>query len=155
MAGVAVLKNLSIGRKLVVMLSAPLVAVLLFAGANLLDKRDVAARTSALEELAQLGVAMSNFVHESQKERGMTGVFVGSGGKKLGSELADQREPRRRAARHAPRGPEGLRRCRIRLRVRAAAADRPRLRREASGHIATRWTGSRSRARRPSCSTRT
>lgn len=85
-------RNLSISGKLATMLAAPLLALVLFAGSTVLDKRDTAASTSSLQELAELGVKMSNYVHESQKERGRTGVFVGSKGAKGGAELAEQRK---------------------------------------------------------------
>ena len=41
--------------------------------------------------LTSVSVAINEFVHESQKERGRTGVFVGSRGAKFRQELAGQR----------------------------------------------------------------
>ncbi|MEK6576563.1 MAG: nitrate- and nitrite sensing domain-containing protein, partial [Nitrospirota bacterium] len=44
-----------------------------------------------LRDLSVLVVKISGFVHESQKERGATGVFMGSKGTKYTEELRTQR----------------------------------------------------------------
>ncbi|MGL1920377.1 MAG: nitrate- and nitrite sensing domain-containing protein [Hyphomicrobiales bacterium] len=46
---------------------------------------------SELRQLTQLSVKLSNLVHEQQKERGATAIFVGSKGRKFKAELATQR----------------------------------------------------------------
>ncbi|MEM1417423.1 MAG: methyl-accepting chemotaxis protein, partial [Myxococcota bacterium] len=49
-------------------------------------------RADTLGELVPLGAALSGLVHETQKERGMTALRVGSGHTRFGPELEAQRE---------------------------------------------------------------
>ena len=84
-------RNLPIGRKLVVMLLVPIVSLLFFSGTVVVERLRTQRETTALQQLSKLAVAISPFVHEAQKERGTTGVFLGSQGKKFRDELTAQR----------------------------------------------------------------
>jgi hypothetical protein len=84
-------RNFPIGRKLVVMLIVPIASLLLFSGTVVVERLRTQRETGDLQELSKLAVTMSAFVHEAQKERGATGVFLGSQGKKFRDELTAQR----------------------------------------------------------------
>jgi hypothetical protein len=84
-------RNLSISKKLALMLVLPVLGMLVFAGVAVSEKLSVQDQRSFPAELAEFGVAVSSCVHETQKERGATGVFVGSDGEEFQKELADQR----------------------------------------------------------------
>ena len=84
-------KHLGIAGKLVAMLLVPLVGLAYFAGVAVLDKADTAAGAGRLQADSELAVRVSGFVHEVQKERGLTALFLGSAGAKYGTELREQR----------------------------------------------------------------
>jgi methyl-accepting chemotaxis protein len=85
------LKNLGISGKLAVMLVVPLVGLAYFAGSDVVDKAHTASSAGRLQDDTALAVRVSAFVHEAQKERGMTALFVGSKGEQFGDELNAQR----------------------------------------------------------------
>ncbi|MCP4958241.1 MAG: HAMP domain-containing protein [Actinomycetia bacterium] len=62
-----------------------------FAVTGALDLRAEAAETEDLRVLVGLSVKTGNLLHETQKERGATAVFMGSGGERFGEELKQQR----------------------------------------------------------------
>ena len=83
--------NLRIRSKLILLVAVPIV----FLNALLInwavqDSR-LADEMRNLREVSVLAVKISNLVHEMQKERGATALFLGSGGKSFKSELAAQR----------------------------------------------------------------
>ncbi|HLN25712.1 MAG TPA: nitrate- and nitrite sensing domain-containing protein [Patescibacteria group bacterium] len=55
------------------------------------QKRHVMDDMTRFEEIAQFATEVSSLVHELQKERGTTGVFVGSKGQTFGAEMQTQR----------------------------------------------------------------
>jgi methyl-accepting chemotaxis protein len=84
-------RNFPIGRKLVVMLIVPIVSLLFFSGTVVVKRLRTQRETTALQQLSKFAVTISPFVHEAQKERGATGIFLGSQGKKFRVELTAQR----------------------------------------------------------------
>ena len=86
------MKNISIKYQLVAMLLVPIFVLLFYAFSAISEKRETKGQMSDLLELAQLAEKISNLVHETQKERGMTAGFIGSGGVKFASELPEQRQ---------------------------------------------------------------
>ncbi len=86
------LANLSLQKKLITLIGIPLVGLLFFSGAGVVDRYQVASEMEHLQDLSNLTVHISSLIHETQKERGMTAGFLGSGGKKFGRELPGQRE---------------------------------------------------------------
>ena len=85
------LANMKIKSKLIVMLVFPLVGLLYFSANGVWEKWGQIQEMQSLETLSGLAVKVAAFVHESQKERGLTGGFVGSKGAKFTSELPAQR----------------------------------------------------------------
>ena len=56
------------------------------------EKIHAKSESDSVCELSQYIVTASGLVHELQKERGASAIFVGSGGTKMGSELDGQRK---------------------------------------------------------------
>ncbi|HHN78540.1 MAG TPA: methyl-accepting chemotaxis protein [Phycisphaerales bacterium] len=81
--------------KLIVKLSAvvliPSIALISFGGFQVHEKWKTAQSMKQIESLSALAVDISSLVHETQKERGRTAGFLGSGGKKFVRELPEQR----------------------------------------------------------------
>lgn len=84
-------KNIKIVHKLIVMVIIPILALLYFALTGIAEKWRFTGEMERLRDLSVLAVKISGFVHESQKERGATGVFMGSKGTKYAEELRTQR----------------------------------------------------------------
>jgi methyl-accepting chemotaxis protein len=85
------LANIKTRSKLALMLFCPLVAVLYLSGVGVWEKWNQAREMESLLALSELAVRTSELVHESQKERGMTALFLGSKGTKFRAELSSQR----------------------------------------------------------------
>src|SRR5262245_24639018 len=85
------LANLRLRNKLAVMLLFPLLAVLYFSASGSVEKWRQAQEMGSLLALSELAVKVSALVHESQRERGMTALFLGSKGTKFREELTAQR----------------------------------------------------------------
>ena len=58
---------------------------------DVLHSFDVVEKKHKLKELIKLSEALSLLIHETQKERGMTAGFLGSGGKSFKDRLPGQR----------------------------------------------------------------
>lgn len=85
------LASMKLSHLIMIGVVVPIIVVILFSGQIILDAIHRNNATSALGQMTTLAVKMSNLVHEQQKERGATAVFVGSSGTKFVSELAAQR----------------------------------------------------------------
>ena len=85
------INNLKIKNKLIFMLIFPIAALLYFALSGVWDKSGQVAEMNNLKILSAIAVKASAVVHETQKERGASALFIGSGGKEFGSELSSQR----------------------------------------------------------------
>ena len=84
------LENAKIGARIALALVLPIVGMLIFSGMTILDKRSVVSEMDSLQELAELAPSISALVHELQKERGTSAVFIGSKGTKFVKELPEQ-----------------------------------------------------------------
>ncbi len=85
------MKNLSINKKLMVMLVVPLVALIFFAGVSVSERMSVANEMSELQQLAQMAAMTNNLVHELQRERGLSAGYLASGGAEFSDEVLTQR----------------------------------------------------------------
>ncbi len=83
--------SMKLSRMIMIVAFVPLVAALYFSSQIVLEEFEKSQSTEQLAELVTLAVKLSSLVHEQQKERGATAVFVGSGGTKFRSELSAQR----------------------------------------------------------------
>ncbi|MDO8608373.1 MAG: nitrate- and nitrite sensing domain-containing protein [Phaeospirillum sp.] len=86
------LTNLRISAKIVVSFAFPLMLILGLAGYIVLGKASIVTETSTLARVAPLTAEVSALVHELQKERGASAVFVGSKGERFGDEMRSQRK---------------------------------------------------------------
>jgi methyl-accepting chemotaxis protein len=84
------LENQRISRRIALALVFPIVGMLLFSAMELIDKRIVVNGMDRLQKLADLAPSISAVVHELQKERGTSAVFIGSKGAKFATELPQQ-----------------------------------------------------------------
>ncbi len=83
--------NISIRKLMLIIFLLPSLTMLGFAGVVVVEKRRVATNLEVFEVMARLSVSYSMLVHELQKERGISSVFVSSGGKNFPDELKYQR----------------------------------------------------------------
>ncbi len=84
------MKNLKIRTRIAMALALPVMGLLFFSISTLIDKRQTGAEMKRLQELAGLAPAVSALVHELQKERGTSAVYLGSKGTKYVTELPEQ-----------------------------------------------------------------
>ncbi len=77
--------------RLMLLAAVPLCFALSLIGNSLTTAYSDLGDVSDLERLVQFASHVSAHVHECQKERGATGLFMGSDGKKFQAELAEQR----------------------------------------------------------------
>ncbi|MDH4128502.1 MAG: methyl-accepting chemotaxis protein [Spirochaetota bacterium] len=74
-------KNMKVVTKLIVMLILPILGLLYFSVNGITDKFEITKEMDTLSELVNFSIKISNFVHESQKERGRTAIYFGYKGK--------------------------------------------------------------------------
>ena len=86
------LKDMTMRSKLLLVLALPAVGLLFFSANSAIEKARESANMSRLETLMGANVKLGAFAHEIQKERGMTGGFLGSKGEKFRNELPGQRK---------------------------------------------------------------
>lgn len=83
--------NLRVRVKLFLMILLPLISLLFFAISGIREKSQTARASSEIEHISDLARHLSAVVHESQRERGASGIFLGSHGTTYGPELNAQR----------------------------------------------------------------
>ncbi len=84
-------EKLTLRTKLIVLVALPLLGVFWFGISLILEKSNVSGVMADFERVSIFTVHLSNLVHETQKERGMTAGFIGSQGSKFTSKLPQQR----------------------------------------------------------------
>lgn len=84
------ISNLKIKNKLILMLVFPIAGLIYFSLSGIWDKSKLTSEMDSLQTLSKLTVKISSLVHEIQKERGITSVFLGSKGNEFASELSKQ-----------------------------------------------------------------
>ncbi|MFT5852729.1 MAG: methyl-accepting chemotaxis protein [Colwellia sp.] len=85
------LNNLVFKKKLILLVLIPLLAALYFSLSNLNTLIAKQGQLEEIQELITLTIANNALVHELQKERGATAVYIGSEGYRFSSELKAQR----------------------------------------------------------------
>ncbi|HLK58093.1 MAG TPA: nitrate- and nitrite sensing domain-containing protein [Chthonomonadaceae bacterium] len=88
----AFLNNLKLRDKVLLLLSFPILGLLFFSIQGITAKVQVLQETGTLATLSTLDVHISGLVHETQKERAMTALFLSSRGAKFREELTQQRQ---------------------------------------------------------------
>lgn len=84
--------NLRLNQKLILLLLLPILCLVYFAGTDMWSKWQRSNEMALIKDQTLLSIKLSQFMHETQKERGMTSIFLNSGGKQFGSELLAQRK---------------------------------------------------------------
>lgn len=82
---------MKISKKLLILVTMPLIVIIALAGISITERMNTVNEATELQELIELSTTISAYVHEMQKERGATGVFMGSDGQKFSTEVKDQR----------------------------------------------------------------
>ncbi|WP_146002789.1 bacteriohemerythrin [Telmatospirillum siberiense] len=83
---------LRIRWRIVLLACLPLVAFVVVATLGAAHRFETAAGLAKTQSVAVLGIDIGNLIHELQKERGMSSLFLASKGDKFGGELRQQRE---------------------------------------------------------------
>jgi methyl-accepting chemotaxis protein len=86
------LSDMRISSKIALSFLFPVLTILSLAAYVISDKVRVVSETSTLASIAPLTADISALVHEVQKERGASAVFIGSKGEKFRDELKAQRK---------------------------------------------------------------
>lgn len=86
------MNKLPLRFKLVLLVLIPLVGMAFFAGRSAVVNLSEANEARDVDLLVHLSVHTGNLLHETQKERGATAVFLASGGEKFATELPAQYE---------------------------------------------------------------
>jgi len=81
----------SIRSRILIALLIPSLTLLIFAALVIRDRFADLRQADLVRNMAGYTVAASDFVHELQRERGSSALFLGSGGRQFRSELMDQR----------------------------------------------------------------
>ena len=82
--------NARIGTRINFALLIPMIAMLAFSAMLLMDRWSASDNMQRVSHLAELGPKVSGLVHELQKERGTSAVYIGSKAKKFSAELPVQ-----------------------------------------------------------------
>ena len=85
------LSNLSIKVRILLLFLIPTLALIYQVSTRSYEEYSDIQREKLANKYVDLSIALASFVHESQKERGMTAGFLSSGGKKFASDLPTQR----------------------------------------------------------------
>ncbi len=86
-----ILELLELRYKILVMLILPMFTLTFFSFQKIHEAYNVSKEMEGLDEKINIAVSISNFIHESQKERGNTSGFLSSKGEKFYQELNDQK----------------------------------------------------------------
>ncbi|MEW5729123.1 MAG: nitrate- and nitrite sensing domain-containing protein [Pseudomonadota bacterium] len=88
----AFLDNMRIGRRIALAFVLPVIGLLGFSSFVIAERWMVAEETSGLIDIAGLAADVGAVVHELQKERGASSLFLASKGSQFGDRLANQRK---------------------------------------------------------------
>jgi methyl-accepting chemotaxis protein len=92
-----IVSNLTMRTKLTAMLAVPLVGLVVLGLTGIADKRAQARDAAKTQALIGLSSKIGAYLHESQKERGLTGLFLAAKGVDSGDDLRAQRQSTDRA----------------------------------------------------------
>ena len=86
------LDNLNFKRKLQLILVVPIFALIVYTILHLYHQSILYTNANILQNLTLLSKKVSHFIHETQKERGISAGYLGSKGKKFTLKLTNQRK---------------------------------------------------------------
>lgn len=85
------LSNLKLSRVIVILVAMPIIAMSYFASQLVLNEMTKKTAMDDLGQITYLAVDLSDLVHEQQKERGASAVYIASKGREFSDNLASQR----------------------------------------------------------------
>jgi hemerythrin-like metal-binding protein len=85
-----VFNNLRIGKRILIALCVPVIGLLIMSLVAAADKYRLWSEMNDLQVLAELAPKVSGLVHQLQRERGASAIFIGSKGARYGTELKGQ-----------------------------------------------------------------
>lgn len=85
------LYNLSLKKRVVILLLLPLLGLMYYATSVVIEKSIIYSEMNSVESLTEFSIKAGTLIHETQKERGRTAGFLGSKGKQFSVELTNQR----------------------------------------------------------------
>ncbi|WP_370272351.1 methyl-accepting chemotaxis protein [Pseudooceanicola nitratireducens] len=85
------IRSLSLSKSILLAVALPIVLALALGAAMILRSWGSMRDAGLIQHQMKLAVAFGGLVHEQQKERGATSIFLNSGGAEFGAELAAQR----------------------------------------------------------------
>lgn len=85
------MKQLNLSGKLAILVAVPLVAMLFFSGSVAWKEWQVWAAYRSLDQNSEVLIQIGNVVHQLQRERGRSAVFINSKGEKMAKELPEER----------------------------------------------------------------
>lgn len=88
----AFFSNIKMRQQIMIALLFPIVGLIVMASMVVMEKRQAALQMDRVEEIVEATTAIGTFVHEMQRERGASAVFIGSRGQQLATELPAQRK---------------------------------------------------------------
>ncbi len=83
--------TISVKNRILLLGMIPLAIALWFIGLVIVDDYNLMNSLKKMEPATQLNIKIGAYIHEVQKERGATGIFLGSKGTKFRSQLTQQR----------------------------------------------------------------
>ncbi len=86
------MKNTPIIFKITIVVLIPLLLMVFLSGMKVLEAKSTVATSKVFQKLSNVAIAISDLVHECQKERGATAIFNSSKGNSYRSELNQQRD---------------------------------------------------------------
>lgn len=88
----AMLKNMKIGTKLLLLITVPIIGLLIFGAMTVSSRYANLRNVRETQVLVNFSVKAGALIHELQKERGLSAGYLKSQGAKFKTELADQRQ---------------------------------------------------------------
>ena len=85
------LNNLNFSMKLYLLLTIPVIGLIVYTTTITYDTYKGVKKYDNIKVLSNLSIKISDILHETQKERGLTAGYVGSNGKKFKEQLSQQR----------------------------------------------------------------
>ena len=86
------IQKISFKTKIFILILIPLIGLIYFASVQLNTSYQTILNMNKLQEFLRYSVYAGNFIHETQKERGLTAGFIGSQGINFKKELKEQRK---------------------------------------------------------------
>lgn len=84
------IENLSFRNKLCLLLLVPILGILFFSLSGIVEKYQFTTAMDKIEVLTKMSTKVSSLLHETQKERGVTAVYVSSKGRKFAQRIEEQ-----------------------------------------------------------------